>query len=427
MNAAAPQSFFRRHLPAAIVVVVLIGIGYAIYSFSTAQQKRTAVGRFGGDQGPVPVLAVAARNADVPVYLDGVGTARALNTVTVIPQVGGKLISVNFREGQDVEKDFVLAKIDPVTYQAQYDMAVAKKAQDEATLANARLDLERYTRLAQTAAGSRQQADTQRAQVAQQEALVSSDQAAIDNAKASLDWTDVRAPIAGRTGIRQVDAGNIVSPSATTGIVVLTQVRPIAVLFNLPQQQLPQVNKAFAAGPLKVDAFDADNRTVLDQGTLQVVDNQVDPTTGTVRLKGEFPNANLQLWPGQFANVRLLIDTLRNVVTVPTAAVQRGPNGTFVYVVQDGKSVVRNVTVAQQDDVRAVITDGLQASDQVVTTGFARLTDGGRVTVTSGEDAAPGAPKGPAGPAAARPQGPKGQRPDGEKKKRTEATPGSTP
>jgi len=425
MTEEAPKSFFRRHLPAAIVVVVLVGIGYAIYSLSVTQQQKRVSGRFAGDLGPVPVLAVAARTADVPVYLDGVGTARALNMVTVIPQVGGKLISVNFREGQDVDKDFVLAKIDPVTYQAQYDMAVAKKAQDEATLANARLDLDRYTRLAQTAAGSRQQADTQRATVAQLEAQVTSDQAAIDNAKASLDWTDVRAPIAGRTGIRQVDAGNIVSASATTGIVVLTQVRPIAVLFNLPQQQLPQVNKAFAAGPLKVDAFDADNRTVLDRGTLQVVDNQVDSTTGTVRLKGEFPNADLQLWPGQFANVRLLIDTLRNVITVPTAAVQRGPNGTFVYVVDGDKSVVRNVTVAQQDDVRAVITDGLQANAQVITTGFARLTDGGRVTVSSGEEGAPAVSKGPPG---ARPPGaPKGPRPDGEKKKRTEATSSNTP
>ena len=254
----------------------------------------------------MPVRATVARLADVPVYLDGVGTARALNTVLVKPQVEGKLIAVSFTEGQDVPRGYVLAKIDPTTYQAQYDQAVATKAQHEAQLANAQLDLERYMRLAASNAINKQQVDTQRALVAQLEAQVRTDQALIDNARAILSYTDITAPIAGRTGIRQVDEGNIVRPSDTTGLVTITQIRPISVLFNLPQQNLPELNRGMAEGPLPVEAMGPDGRTPVDSGKVQVIDNQVDPTTGTVRLKAEFPNANLQLWPGQFVNVRLL-------------------------------------------------------------------------------------------------------------------------
>ncbi len=257
----------------------------------------------------VPVLAVASKVADVPVYLDGVGTARALNTVTVRPQVDGKLLSLSFVEGQEVPKGFLLAKIDPATYQAMYDQAVAKKAQDEATLANARLDLERYIKLAASNAVNKQQVDTQRALVAQLEAQVRSDQAAIDNARTILSYTDIIAPITGRTGIRMVDEGNIVHASDATGIVVITQIKPITVLFNLPQQELPQLSKGLSEGPLPLDAL-GQNGKPIDKGKLLVIDNQVDQTTGTVKLKAEFPNDNLQLWPGQFVNVRLLIETL---------------------------------------------------------------------------------------------------------------------
>jgi multidrug efflux system membrane fusion protein len=232
-----------------------------------------------------------------------------------------------------------VARIDPTTYQAQLDQAVAKKAQDAAQLANARLDLDRYERLAASNAINRQQADTQRALAAQYAALVQADQAAIENAQAMLGYTTIVAPIDGRTGIRMVDEGNIVRASDSTGIVVITQVKPISVLFNLPQQELAQVNTAFAKGPLSVEAQRSDNDAVIDRGTLRVVDNQVDQSTGTVRLKAEFPNAELQLWPGQFVNVRLLIDTLRQVTVIPTGAVQRGPNGTFVYVVQPDSAV----------------------------------------------------------------------------------------
>jgi len=299
----------------------------------------------------------------------------------VRPQVDGKLIKVGFKEGQDVERGFVLAEIDPTTYQAQLDQATAKKAQDQALLANAKIDLERYERLAASTAGSRQQADTQKATVAQLDAQVRLDQAAIDNAQAYLSYTKIIAPLSGRTGIRQVDEGNIVHASDATGIVVITQVRPISVFFSLPQQNLPRINAAFAKAPLAVEAIGGDDRSVLDRGTLQVVDNQVDQATGTVKLRAEFPNTNLQLWPGQFVNVRLLIETLPQVVVVPTAAVQRGPSGTFVYVVQDNAAAMRPVTVSNQDETRSVITAGLKAGEQVVTTGFARLTDESAVTI----------------------------------------------
>jgi multidrug efflux system membrane fusion protein len=335
----------------------------------------------------VPVRATVAQLRDVPVYLDGVGTARALNTVLVKPQVEGKLIAVSFTEGQDVPRGYLLAKIDPTTYQAQYDQQVATKAQHEAQLANAKLDLERYMRLAASNAINKQQVDTQRALVAQLEAQVRTDQALIDNARAILSYTDITAPIAGRTGIRQVDVGNIVRPSDTTGLVTITEIRPISVMFNLPQQNLPELNRGMAEGPLPVDAMGPDGRSVVDAGKVTVIDNQVDPTTGTVRLKGEFPNANLQLWPGQFVNVRLLIDTLRQVVVVPTSAVQRGPTGTFVFIIgEDSTVAMRRVTVSRQDDVRAVIADGLKAGERLVTSGFARLADKALVEVTSTEE-----------------------------------------
>ena len=322
----------------------------------------------------------------MPIYLDAVGNTRALNTVTVRPQVGGQIVKIAFKEGQDVQKGFVLAEIDPRTYQAQYDQAIATKAKDEATLANARIDLERYTRLAAMNSGSKQQADTQKALVAQLEAQVQGDQAAIDNTRTMLSYTKIVSPIDGRTGIRMVDEGNLVQANDTQGFVVITQVRPISVLFNLPQQQFQQVNAAFSKGPLRVDALAGDNKTSIDQGSLQVIDNQMDQTTGTIRMKAEFPNTNLQLWPGQFINIRVLVDTLQQVVVVPTAAVQRGPQGAFVYVVEaDSKVAVRPVTVAQQDDTQAVISNGLKAEERVVTTGFTRLSNGTRVAVQQGE------------------------------------------
>ncbi len=381
---ASRRGRLRRRIVTGLVILVIAGAVAAVV-MRPATQHAPPGGRFQrqADQ-PVPTLAAAARTADVPVYLDGVGIVKALNTVTVSSQVDGKLVNIFFKEGQDVEQGFVLAQIDPTVYQAQYDQAVAKKAQDEATLANARVDLVRYINLAKTNAGPQQQADTQKALVAQLEAQVKSDQASIDNQRAYLAWTKVVAPISGRTGIRQVDVGNIVQGSSGTAIVVITQLRPISIIFTLPQQQLAQVTKALAAGEVRVDAFCPYHKTIVDNGTLRVVDNQIDQATGTLKLKAEFANKDLQLWPGQFVDVRILVDTLHQVVVVPTAAVQRGPNGPFVFVVGgDSKVAMRPVTVTQQDEGQSVITSGVASGDRVITTGFNQLADGSRVIIGS--------------------------------------------
>jgi membrane fusion protein, multidrug efflux system len=369
----------RRTVSITIVLLILGGLGYIAW---TSFQQKQAANRNAIPNLPVPVLAATPRVLDVPVYLDGVGSVRALNNVLVRPQVDGKLISVNFTEGQDVKKGDVLGEIDPVIYKAAYDQAVAKKAQDEALLANQRLDLIRYQQLSATNAGSKQQYDTQRAVVAQQEALVNSDQAAIDNQQATLGYTKIIAPLSGRAGLRQVDQGNIIHASDATGLVIITQLQPIAVQFSLPQQQIVQVNAAAAKGVLAVDVFGNDGTTVIDTGTLKGIDNQVDPTTGTLKLKAEFPNASFQLWPGQFVNVRLKVDTIAQALVVPTSAVQRGPAGTFSYVIGGGDIVTaKAVVVTQQNENDAVIASGLSASDRVVTTGFANLSDGAKVII----------------------------------------------
>jgi multidrug efflux system membrane fusion protein len=352
-------------------------------------------GRFAGD-GPVPVLAVPARIADVPVYFYGVGTAKARNLVTVRPQVDGRILSLDFKEGQDVKRGDVLAKIDPATYQAQLDQALAKKALDAVQLANAQRDLERYSSLTALSVAPKT-IDTQRALVGQLTAQLKADDAAIANAKAVLDYTSIVAPIDGRTGIRLVDEGNLVR-AADAGIVVITEVKPISVLFTLPQQQLKDVNAALAVGTVSVEALESDGKTVLDRGSLQVVDNQVDQATGTVRMKADFPNTNLQLWPGQFVNARVLVNTLSRVVVIPTPAVQRGPNGTFAYVVQDDDRVaLRPITLALQNEKEAVVANGISAAERVVTTGFVRLKDGSRVTVGEPE-VQPNAPDGVSAP-----------------------------
>jgi multidrug efflux system membrane fusion protein len=414
----------RRLLTTSIVVILAVGAVAAYWwqGQRAPQQQQQRQGRnFQGD-GPVPVIAALTKRADVPVYLDGVGTARALNTVTVRPPVDGQLISVNFTEGQEVKRGFVLAKVDPTTYQAQYDQSVAKKAQDEATLANARIDLERYERLSASNSIARQQYDTQKSTVAQLEAQVKLDQAQIDNAKAILEYTDVVAPLDGRTGIRQVDQGNIVRASDATGVVVITQLQPLSILFTLPQQQLTEVVRAKARGDVPIEAFGADNKTVIDRGKLGSIDNQVDQTTGTIKLKAEFPNAEFQLWPGQFVNVRVQINTLRQVVVAPTSAVQRGPNGTFVFVVQQDNTVaVRPVTVSQQDEAQAVVTNGLQPDERVVTTGFARLTAGAKVTVTNAETQPANANE----PVAEQPRRERRQGGPDRRERRSEASPGA--
>ncbi|WP_315797451.1 MULTISPECIES: efflux RND transporter periplasmic adaptor subunit [unclassified Bradyrhizobium] len=424
----ARSSVARRLVSITITLLILGGLGYI--GWSAMQQKQQANNRFARPDLPVPVLAASPVIKDVPVYLDGVGAVRALNTVTVRSQVDGKLIAVNFVEGQDVKKGDVLAEIDPAIYQAQYDQAVAKKAQDEAQLANQKLDLARYEQLAASNAGSKQQADTQRAVVAQQQALIKADQAAIDNAATTLSYTKIVAPLSGRAGLRQVDQGNIVHASDATGLVVITQLQPIAVQFSLPQQQIMRVNAAAAKGPLAVDVFGNDGVTVIDTGTLRGIDNQVDQTTGTLKLKAEFPNGKFQLWPGQFVNVRLKVETLSQAITVPTSAVQRGPAGTFSYVIGEGDiASAHPVTVVQQNESEAVIASGLSPSDRVVTTGFANLADGVKVVVGRAEqtpqaDLAPRKrSRNPQGKEQAKEGGapPEGAPKDGERRRRPEA------
>ncbi|MEQ1696533.1 MAG: efflux RND transporter periplasmic adaptor subunit [Hyphomicrobiaceae bacterium] len=347
---------------------------------------RRGGGRRGGQDGPVPVVVAAAGVADVPVYLRGVGAARAQNTVTVKPQVDGKLIKVHFREGQDVKKGDLLAEIDPVTYQAALDQATAKRNLTQSILTNAQLDLDRYSKVG-PGVTAQKTIDTQRALVAQTEAQLRSDTAAIANAQAVLNYTKLLSPLDGRTGQRLVDEGNLVR-AGDAGIVTIAQIKPISVQFTLPQQQLAQVTAAMATGTVQVEAMDGDDKTVIDSGALTFIDNLIDATTGTVRMKADLPNDRLQLWPGQFANVRVRVEVLKDSITAPAAAVQRGPLGTFVYVV-GGESAkqtvsVRAVTVAQQDDRLAVISKGLSAGDQVVTSGFARLKDQAQVTIARG-------------------------------------------
>ena len=371
------RKFFKSVL--AVLVIGAMTAAAVYYTQGSGQSQRGK--RWARSDGPVPVVAAQAKLADVPVWLEGVGSAKARNLVTVRPQVDGKILSVDFKEGQEVKKGDVLAQIDPVTFKAQLDQAIAKKALDEVQLANAKRDLERYTSLSANVIAAKT-VDTQRALVAQLEAQIKSDDAAIENARAILGYASVVAPISGRTGMRMIDVGNLVRAS-DAGLVVITEVQPISVLFTLPQQDLPDINRAVAKRALKVEALETDSKNVLDTGELQVIDNQVDQTTGTIRLKADFPNKDLQLWPGQFVNARMLLDTLEQVVVVPTSAVQRGPEGTFVYVVgADNKASTRPISVGQQDETLAVITKGLAPSDTVVTTGFARLKDGAEVIVS---------------------------------------------
>jgi membrane fusion protein, multidrug efflux system len=336
----------------------------------------------------IPVLLATAEKRDVPIWLDGLGTVQASASVVVKPMVDGPLIEVRYREGQDVAVGDVLARIDSRTYQAALDQALAKKQQDEATLANARLDAARYSKLAATAYTSAQQADTARAQVAQLEAQVASDQAQIDNARTLLSYTTITAPIAGRIGIRAVDPGNIVRAGDPNGLVTIATLRPINVQFTLPQQSLPAVQAAMAAGTVEVLALPQANtpvteRETLDRGTLTVLDNQVDPATGTIRMKATFANDSLKLWPGAFVTVRLRSRTVQDATTVPPVAVQRGPRGAFMFVVGDDlKAVRRPVTVAHEDLTVAVITEGVQPGERVVIDGASRLSDGTKVTVT---------------------------------------------
>jgi membrane fusion protein, multidrug efflux system len=389
---------------ALLCALLLAGIGAAIFLWPKSQPARTAADE--AATAPIPVLIAAAATRDVPIYLDGLGTVQAFNTVTIKPMVDGPLIDVDFKEGQDVKKGDVLARIDPRLYQAALDQAVAKKTQDEAQLANARIDLVRYNKLMAAQSTSEQLAATQRALVAQLTAQVEQDQAQIETAQTNLSYTTIEAPLAGRTGIRQVDAGNIVHATDTTGIVVITQLQPISVVFTLPQQALPQVAAAMHAGTPAVLAYPQgaveNNATIIDRGTLAVLDNQVDPTTGTIKLKATFPNPDNKLWPGAFVGIRLQVATARNATVVPVAAVQQGPNGAYVYIVNADDTVTRRaVTISHQDEQGAIIAEGVKPGKRVVTDGAARLSDGKKVAIApAAGEAAPTTPRQPTAPGA---------------------------
>ncbi|HEY2464948.1 MAG TPA: efflux RND transporter periplasmic adaptor subunit [Steroidobacteraceae bacterium] len=330
-----------------------------------------------------PAIAVdtaPAAHSDVPIYLDGLGTVQAFYTVTVTARVDGEIQKIGFTEGQTVHKGDLLAQIDPRPNQAAYEQAVATKAKDAAMLANAKLDLERYVLLQPQDLASKQTVDTARATVGQLTAQVQVDQAAVDNARTQLDYTRITSPIDGRTGIRLIDPGNIVRAAGTTGIVVVTQVQPISVVFTVPEEDLATVSGALAAGPVQVTTLSRDGNTVLDQGTLSLIDNQIDQATGTARLKASFSNTRNTLWPGQYVNARVLVRTERNALTVPSSAVQLGPNGPFTYVVKRDSTVeVRPLEIGAESHGLTVITKGIALNERVVTSNQYRLQAGVRV------------------------------------------------
>ena len=330
----------------------------------------------------IPVQAANAGRQDVPVYLLGLGTVQAFNTVTVTARVDGQLDKIGFVEGQEVKKGDVIAQIDPRPYKAQLDMATAKKAQDQAQLANTEHDLERYTTLSAGNYTSKQTLDTTRAQVAQLNAQIQGDQAAIDSAKTQLDYTTITSPIDGRTGIRQIDEGNIVRAASNNGIVVITQLHPISVIFTLPEDDLASVSEAMAHGPVVVDALSRDNKITLDRGTIALIDNQIDQSTGTIRLRANFPNPNDTMWPGEFVNARVLARVAASALTIPSAAVQRGTNGFYTWVLKSDSTVdLRPLDLGEDNGTIAIVKSGVNDGDQVVTAGQYRLQPGSHVQI----------------------------------------------
>ena len=375
----------------------LIGIGAAIllailFSTRASQQKKeqAAAAKKEAASRPVPVSGVAAKTGDLGVYISGLGTVTAINTVTVRSRVDGQLVKVAFKEGQVVHEGDLLAEIDPRPFQVQLMQAEGQKAKDEATLANARVDLQRYEVLVKEDSIARQQLDTQAATVRQLEASVKSDQGQVESAKLNLTYSRITAPISGSAGLRIVDAGNIVHASDPNGIVVLTQLQPITVLFTIPADRLPQVLQQMrgAGKQLAVDAYDRDMKNKLATGTVLAVDNQIDPATGTVKIKGIFDNESNALYPNQFVNARLLVDTLHGATIIPAAAVQRSPQSTFVYAVKPDSTVdMRNVEVALTEGDEAAIRKGVAPGEVVIIEGVDKLQPGTKVAV-----GAPGAP-----------------------------------
>jgi membrane fusion protein, multidrug efflux system len=339
---------------------------------------------------PAPVVAGTVAQHDVPIYLNGVGTVIAYNTDVVRAQIQGQIISINFTEGQQVHAGDLLAQIDPRPYQAQIEQFSANRDRDQAQLANAQANLNRYTPLEQKGFATTQLLDTQKAQVAQLEAAVKADEALIDAAKVQLSYTRLTSPIDGVVGIRQIDVGNIISPSTANGLVVVTQLQPISLIFTLPETDLPriQAQQEKAKTPLAVLADSQDDKMRLDQGVLGLVNNEILQTTGSIQLKANFPNTAHRLWPGELVNARLLLDTRPNGLTVPASVVQQGPDGPYAYVINADNSVaMRPVKVAQISDGQALIDSGLEANEQVVVDGQYKLQPGTLVRALHGKAA----------------------------------------
>jgi multidrug efflux system membrane fusion protein len=392
-----------------IVVLGLIAVSIWYYraAHSTSEAGAKGVpGSYGkggpGDYGmfgPVPVVVATAQKGDLPVYLIGLGSVTAFNTVTVRSRVDGQIVKVNFTEGQFVHEGDALMEIDPRPFQVMLEQAEGQLAKDQAQLHDVQVDFERYTTLYNEGVVPKQQVDTQQAQVGQFLGAIKADQATIDNAKLQLVYSRITAPISGRVGLRLVDIGNIVHATDTTGLLVITQLQPISVIFTLPQDQLQQVLvKIRGGGVLPVQAYDRDDTTKIADGKLATIDNQIDPTTGTYKLKAIFSNDNNVLFPNQFVNVHMLVDTKRNVVIVPAAAIQRGPQGTYVYVVSKGDTVnIRMVTVAQTTGNNVGVSSGLNAGDVVVIDGQDKLQNDSKVVPS------PAPASGAAGGASAQP------------------------
>lgn len=366
----------------ALLVVVLVG-GGAVPLAHRLASKKTAPPPIP----QVPIVAGTVVEHDVPIYLVGVGTVIAYNTVVVRSQIQGQIISINFTEGQTVHTGDLLAQIDPRPYQAQIEQLTANRDRDQAQLTNALANLDRYNKLGVEGYATPQLMDTQKAQVAQLQNAVKSDQALIDAANVELSYTRLTSPIDGIVGIRQIDVGNVIHPTDANGLVVDTQVQPISLIFTLPETDLPKIQQQQekTKTPLTVLAYSQDNTIKLDQGTLGLVNNEILQTTGSIQLKAEFPNLAHRLWPGELVNARLLVDTRHNGLTVPASVVQQGANGAYAYVVNPNNTVdIRPITVAQIRDGQALIDSGLKANEQVVVDGQYKLQPGAHVTILHG-------------------------------------------
>ena len=336
----------------------------------------------------VPVVAGTVHQGDVPIYLRGVGTVIAYNNVIVRSQITGQIIKIAFNQGQTVHQGDLLAEIDPRPYQALLDQAIANRDRDQAQLVNAQANLSRYTSLQQKGYASTQLVETQNAQAAQLQAMVKSDEGVIEQAQTNLSYTNLTAPIDGVVGIRQIDIGNIIHPTDPNGLVDLTQIQPISLFFSLPQTDFVEIQQQMAQGPLTVEAYSQDDKTKLDEGKLDLIDNQIVQTTGTIRLRASFPNAKRMLWPGELIDARLLLEMRHDGLTIPASAVQQGPNGSFVWVIGPDETVqTRPVTISQISEGQALVDSGLEANEKIVAEGQYRLVAGTRVQELQGQEA----------------------------------------